>query len=58
MERTGAELGVLGVGVEVEPRDESFFSEETLLASESLRDIELLGVRGVASLVEGNGWWW
>ena len=55
MERTGAELGVLGVGVEVEPRDESFFSEETLLASESLRDIELLGVRGVAALVEGNG---
>lgn len=43
MERTGAELGVPGVAVEVETeRDESFFKEFTRLESDILRFIELL----------------
>lgn len=43
VERTGAELGVPGVAVEVEPeRDDSFFKEFTRLESDILRFIELL----------------
>lgn len=43
VERTGAELGVPGVAVEVEPeRDDSFFREFTRLESDILRFIELL----------------
>lgn len=42
-ERTGAELGVPGVAVEVEPeRDDSFFKEFTRLESDILRFTELL----------------
>ena len=51
VERTGAELGVLRVGVEVE--EESFFKAEILLGSDIFRDIELLGV--MRAFEEENG---